>query len=159
MKKIYNLIFILLLIPTAHAEFLKNKITIGRVEWIEFPDLKLKFSARIDTGAKTSSLHAFNIEEVKQRGEVFVKFQTLDQKGQIIELTRKVESTQKVANPTGFSTKRYVIKEKIKLGSYTREISINLNDRTKMSYKLLIGRNLLMGRFLVDVARSHFLGD
>jgi ribosomal protein S6--L-glutamate ligase len=70
-----------------------------------------------------------------------------------------VETSQKVANAGGTVMKRYVIKEKIKLGSVEKELLINLNDRTRMQYKLLVGRNLLLGRFIVDVARSHVLGD
>src|SRR5690606_1580513 len=104
-------------------------------------------------------LHAINIEEVDQRGELFVKFQTVDDEGKTVELVRKVDTTQKVSNTAGFVSKRYVIKEKIKLGNIEKEILINLNDRSKMEYKFLVGRNLLLGRFIVDVARSHVLGD
>lgn len=123
------------------------------------PEMKIKHKARIDTGAKTTSLHAINIEEVEQRGELFVKFQTVDLEGKIVQLVRKVDTTQKVSNTAGFVSKRYVIKEKIKMGNIEREILINLNDRSKMDYKFLVGRNLLLGRFIVDVARSHVLGD
>lgn len=143
----------------SHAQLLKEKVLIGRIEWVELPELKIKHKARIDTGAKTTSMHAVNIEEVEQRGELFVKFQTVSHDGKIIELQRKVENTQKVSNTGGFVSKRYVIKEKIKIGTIEREVSINLNDRSKMDYKLLVGRNLLLGRFIVDVARSHVLGD
>lgn len=146
-------------IPKAQSQLLKEKILIGRIEWVHVPDLKIKHRARIDTGAKTSSLHAINIEEVDQRGELFVKFQTVDDEGKTVELVRKVDTTQKVSNTAGFVSKRYVIKEKIKLGNIEKEILINLNDRSKMEYKFLVGRNLLLGRFIVDVARSHVLGD
>lgn len=159
-----KIIFLFLLLfagitsPT-FAQLLKEKVLIGRVEWVELPDLKIKLKARIDTGAKTTSLHATNIEEVEQRGELFVKFQTQDLEGKTIQVVRKVETTQKVSNTAGFVSKRYVIKEKLKMGSIEREVSINLNDRSKMDYKFLVGRNLLLGRFIVDVARSHVLGD
>lgn len=123
------------------------------------PELKIKHKARIDTGAKTTSLHAVNIEEVEQRGELFVKFQTVDAEGKVVEVVRKVDTTQRVSNTSGFISKRYVIKEKIKMGNIEREILINLNDRSGMEYKFLVGRNLLLGRFIVDVARSHVLGD
>ena len=56
-------------------------------------------------------------------------------------------------------SKNTIIKEKIKMGDIEREVLINLNDRTKMEYKFLVGRNVLLGRFIVDVARSHVLGD
>jgi ribosomal protein S6--L-glutamate ligase len=151
-------LFLVQLIP-AHAQLLKEKVLIGRIEWVHLPDVKLKFKARIDTGAKTTSMHAVNIEEVEQRGELFVKFQTVDPEGKPVDLVRKVDTTQRVSNTGGFVTKRYVIKEKIKMGGVEREVLINLNDRSKMEYKFLIGRNVLLGRFIVDVARSHVLGD
>lgn len=153
--------FLLLLgtIPSSYSQLLKEKVLIGRIEWVSLPELKVKQKARIDTGAKTTSLHAVNIEEVEQRGELFVKFQTLDSDGKVVEIVRKVDTTQKVSNTAGFVSKRYVIKEKIKIGNVEREVLINLNDRSKMDYKFLVGRNLLLGRFIVDVARSHVLGD
>lgn len=152
--------FLFILAPSgATAQLLKEKVLIGRVEWVELPDLKLKARARIDTGAKTTSLHAVNIVEFKQQGELFVKFQTLTADGRPIEVTRKVDTTQRVSNTAGAVSKRYAVKEKIKLGSIEKEILVNLNDRSGMEYKFLVGRNLLLGRFIVDVARSHVLGD
>lgn len=143
----------------AHAQFLKDKITIGRVEWIELPDLKLRLRARIDSGAKTTSLHAEGVEEFQREGATWVKFRIRDGQGKSLELTRKVAATIKVSNAGGFSGKRYVVREKVKLGSVTREIMLNLNDRTKMEYLFLVGRNFLMGHFVIDVARSHVTGD
>ena len=160
MKHLVLLLALLLnFTPVSHAQLLKEKVLIGRVEWVNLPDLKIKHKARIDTGAKTTSLHAVNIEEVEQRGELFVKFQTLDSENKVVELVRKVGTTQRVSNTAGFVSKRYVIKEKLKMGNIEREVLVNLNDRSKMEYKFLIGRNVLLGRFIVDVARSHVLGD
>jgi hypothetical protein len=159
--KVLVLLFGLILCfsPTSYAQLLKEKVLIGRVEWVSLPDFKIKQKARIDTGAKTTSMHAVNIEEVEQRGELFVKFQTFDSENKVVELVRKVDTTQRVSNTAGFVSRRYVIKEKIKMGNIEREVLINLNDRSKMEYKFLIGRNVLLGRFIVDVARSHVLGD
>jgi hypothetical protein len=153
------MILLIGVVPSGYSQLLKEKVLIGRIEWVNLPELKIKHKARIDTGAKTTSLHAINIEEIEQRGELFVKFQTVDSEGKIVEVVRKVDTTQKVSNTSGFVTKRYVIKEKIKIGNIEREVNINLNDRSRMDYKFLIGRNLLLGRFVVDVARSHVLGD
>lgn len=155
---LFSFLFLGMIAP-AHSQLLKEKVLIGRIEWVSLPDLKIKLKARIDTGAKTTSLHAVNIEEVEQRGELFVKFQTVDADGKTIEAVRKVDTTQKVSNTAGVVSKRYVIKEKIKMGSIEREVLVNLNDRSKMDYKFLVGRNVLLGRFIVDVARSHVLGD
>lgn len=156
----FTLLFLFIFLPmNLGAQLLKEKVLIGRVEWVELPELKLKHRARIDTGAKTTSMHAVNIEEVEQRGELYVRFQTVDDDGKKINLLRKVDTTQKVSNTAGAVTKRYVIKEKVRMGPMEREILINLNDRSGMDYKFLVGRNLLLGRFIVDVARSHVLGD
>jgi len=152
-----GLIFILS--TSVNAQLLKEKVLIGRVEWVYLPEIKIKLKARVDTGAKTSSMHAIKIEEVEQRGELYVKFQTVDEEGKVIELFRKVGTIQKVSNTSGSVSKRYVIKEKIKLGNIEREVFINLNDRSSMDYKFLLGRNVLLGRFIVDVARSHVMGD
>lgn len=160
MKVVFLFVFLVLgFVPTSYSQLLKEKVLIGRIEWVHILDMKIRHKARIDTGAKTTSMHAVNIEEVQQRGELFVKFQTVDAEGRTVEFVRKVDSTQKVSNTSGFVTKRYVIKEKIKIGNIEREVNINLNDRSKMDYKFLVGRNLLLGRFIVDVARSHVLGD
>lgn len=148
-----------LLAPESRAQFLKDKVTIGRVEWVELPELKLRMRARIDTGAKTCSLHAEGVEEFQRDGALWVKFKVVDVQGKLVELSRKVESTIRVSNAGGFSGKRYVVREKVKLGSVVREVSVNLNDRTKMEYRFLVGRNFLMGQFTVDVARSHVAGD
>lgn len=155
----YLVCFALFFILDAQAQILKEKTMVGRIEWVQLPDLKLRFRSRIDTGAKTTSLHAFDIKEEMRDGLLWVRFKTKDEEGKEVELTRKVESVQKVANAGGASTKRYVIREKIKLGLQEKEIALNLNDREKMTYKFLVGRNLLLGLFTVDVARSHVLGD
>lgn len=155
-------LFIALMLGTVQdspAQLLKEKVLIGRVEWVELPELKIKLRSRIDTGAKTTSMHAINITEIHQQGDLYIKFQTENGEGKTIEVTRKVDTTQRVANTAGFITKRYVIKEKVRLGGIEKEILVNLNDRSRMEYKFLVGRNLLLGRFIVDVARSHVLGD
>jgi hypothetical protein len=157
MKTVF--LILLFLSINVSSQVMKEKKTIGRVEWVELPELKIKIRARIDTGAKTTSMHATSIEEITQQGQLLVKFQTLDNNGKAIELLRKVESFQKISNPGGFSSKRYVIKEKIKMGDFEKMVSVNLNDRSHMDFKLLVGRNVLLGRFVVDVARSHVLGD
>lgn len=159
MKSTIKVLFILLSLTFLMGAVKKDKVIIGRVEWVELPELEIRFKARIDTGAKTTSVHAFDIQEVDQDGVLFVKFVIENNKGEKKELVRKIEASQKVVNPSGVTSKRYVIRETIKLGDFRKEISINLNDRGRMDYKFLVGRNLLIGNFIVDVARSHVMGD
>ncbi|MCG6143373.1 RimK/LysX family protein [Leptospira bandrabouensis] len=134
------------------------KPIIGRVEWVEFPNWKLKLRARVDTGAKSCSIHAVNIEKVTENGEVFVLFDTfVDEKP--VRLKSKFVKEAKVTSTSGVSENRIIISEMMKMGKYKEEVIINLNDRTNLTYPILIGRNYLMGKFLVDVSLSHALGD
>lgn len=134
------------------------KPIIGRVEWVEFPNWKLKLRARIDTGAKSCSIHAVNIERLTENGEEFVVFETfVDEKP--VKLKSRFVKEAKVSSISGVSEKRIMIREVMKMGKIKEEVIINLNDRTNLNYPILIGRNYLMGKFLVDVSLSHALGD
>lgn len=134
------------------------KPIVGRVEWVEFPNWKLKLRARVDTGAKSCSIHAINIERVTENGEVYVLFDTfVDEKP--VRLKSKFIKEAKVTSTSGVSENRIIISELMKMGKYKEEVIINLNDRTNLTYPILIGRNFLMGKFLVDVSLSHALGD
>lgn len=135
------------------------KPIIGRVEWVEFPNWKLKFRARIDTGAKTCSIHAMNVERLTENGEVFVAFDTLQEDGKTLRLKSKFISETKVTSTSGQYENRVIIKEVLKLGKVQEEVKITLNDRSNLTYPFLVGRNFLMGKFLVDVSLSHALGD
>ncbi|TGM64632.1 hypothetical protein EHQ94_18870 [Leptospira meyeri] len=134
------------------------KPIIGRVEWVEFPNWKLKLRARIDTGAKSCSIHAVNIERLTENGEEYVVFETfVDEKP--VKLKSRFVKEAKVSSTSGVSEKRIMIREVMKMGKIKEEVIINLNDRTNLNYPILIGRNYLMGKFLVDVSLSHALGD
>ena len=68
MKSTIKVLFILLSLTFLMGAVKKDKVIIGRVEWVELPELEIRFKARIDTGAKTTSVHAFDIQEVDQDG-------------------------------------------------------------------------------------------
>jgi hypothetical protein len=157
--KIKILFCLTLLFQTTIGLSATQKKIIGRVEWITLPDLKLKFKSRVDTGAKTNSLHAENIEETIVAGVPHVKFLIEKENGDKVELTRVIASKQKIKSTSGTVSNRYVIKEKIQIGNILKDFNINLNDRDKMEYKFLLGRNSLFGHFIVDVSKSHALGE
>ncbi|MFW7377235.1 MAG: ATP-dependent zinc protease [Oligoflexus sp.] len=137
----------------------KAKTFLGRVEWVKFKEPDFELQARIDTGAKTSSLHAINIREQQVNGELFVQFEALDQDDKRHTLVRRVVTKTNVKNASGETSRRYVIRERINLGGRIHDINVNLNDRNDLRYRFLIGRNLLIGNYLVDVSKSHLLGD
>jgi hypothetical protein len=87
-----------------------------------------------------------------------VQFETFDQEGEKHAFLEKVVTSVVVRSSTGETRERYVIRKKIKLGAYSHEINVNLNDREGLQYRFLVGRNLLMGQYTVDVAQTRVLG-
>jgi len=136
----------------------KQKIILGRIEWVRVGDANIPMQARVDTGAKTTSIHATNIKEEMINGVTHVRFDTYDDEGNIHTLLRPILSQQKVISTSGKTNRRYVIREKILIGGTIYDISVNLHNRGKLKYNFLIGRNLLIGRFIVDVSLSYVFG-
>lgn len=135
-----------------------EKIVIGRIEWIYFNDPKMKIRARVDTGAQTCSIHAENVQEKMIEGEKFVQFESEDFQGKKHVFLKRVIDSTLVRSSTGESNRRYVVRMSLTLGSKEYEINVNLNDRSSLRYNFLIGRNLLMGNYIVDVSQSRLLG-
>lgn len=150
---------LLLLCSAAVAEAASAKTVIGRVERLSLPKHELTFEARVDTGAHTSSLHVTNHEITTVGKNKYIEFDTEDRAGNVYHLKTRVHKESLVRGTTGKAEKRYVIREEVTLGKVTKKININLNDRTSLKYNFLIGRNLLRGDFIVDVARSHVMGE
>ncbi len=139
---------------------LKSKKVIGRIEIVEFPNFgSFKVQSRIDSGAKTCSLHAEDIEEKIIDGKMHVQFKTFDFEGKPFVFTREVVDMKKIRSTSGKAARRYVIREEVELGGIVHKVNINLNDRDKLNFKFLTGRNLLMGNYIVDPSHSHLLGN
>ncbi|MCB0356671.1 MAG: ATP-dependent zinc protease, partial [Bdellovibrionales bacterium] len=111
-----------------------------------------------DTGAQTNSLHAINIQEKEVDGEKFVEFQTQDFAGKTFTFIEKVVKKSIVKSTSGSSEKRYVVKMNLLLGNRQITTNVNLNDRSLLKHNFLIGRNLLIGDYIVDVSQSRLLG-
>ena len=137
---------------------LKNKTVIGRIESIELDNTGFELKARIDTGAKTCSLHAENIVEKEVDGKTYIQFFSENTESQKQSFYKEVIRKQKVKSSNGEVTNRYVVKMAIKLGGRIHEVNVNLNDREDLRYNFLVGRNLLMGEYVVDVSQTRLLG-
>lgn len=131
---------------------------IGWSENVSFPDFKLKnLKAKIDTGAKTSALHAEEIEYVHEKGKKCVKFVVVNDEGKRKIIRAPLIEERVVKSSTGYKTTRPVVATTIKLGRHEYEIEITLIDRNLMGFKMLLGREALKGRFIINPARSHLL--
>jgi hypothetical protein len=141
---------------------MKNKIIIGRLESIDLPQLGIEdLEVRVDTGAKTSSLHVDNIKKLIVDGERQVTFDIHPDShnvNRIVTCTAPLSDIRKIKSSNGTSEQRYVIETKIKLGTESWKVEITLTDRSDMSYLMLLGREALGKRFLVDPSKV-FLGS
>ncbi len=148
----------------SHSEFdlFMKKIVIGKEEWCSLPELGLsRIKARIDSGAKTSSIHALNIRPFKEKGRQYVSFDINP-----IQNNRKLTKSCKallvdrreVKSSSGEKEKRYVIKTDVILGNEKWPIEITLTNRDSMGYRMLLGREAMKERVLIDPDTSFCFG-
>ena len=141
---------------------MKNKIIIGRLESIALPELGIEeLEVRVDTGAKTSSLHVDNIKKKRIGGVYQVTFDLhpdAHNVDRIVNCTAPISDIRKVKSSNGTSEQRYVIETTVVLGTETWKIEITLTDRSDMSYLMLFGREAIGNKFLVDPSKV-FLGS
>ncbi|MBP9680252.1 MAG: ATP-dependent zinc protease [Bacteriovorax sp.] len=131
---------------------------VGWRESVSFPDFKLlDLKAKIDTGAKTSALHAEEIEYVMIKGKKCVRFLFESEDGKKKYINSPFLEEREIKSSTGQKTIRPVVKTKIRMGKSEFEIEVTLIKRDLMGFKMLIGREALNGRFLINPARSYLL--
>ncbi|MFD2177968.1 ATP-dependent zinc protease [Veronia pacifica] len=139
-----------------------DKITLGWREWVTLPDLNLsRIKAKVDTGARTSCLHATNIETFCRDDELWVKFDTNPSQkgeGESLRCEAKVKAARKVKDSGGHQTERYVIETTLVAGKLTSVIEMTLISRAKMKFKMLLGRTAMSGMCTVDPEASFLLG-
>ena len=141
----------------------KAKTIIGWHEWCRFPKLNLPgIIAKIDTGAKTSSLHAFKIKPFKREGESWVNFDVHPlqrHRYPVINCESRVVDERAVTSSNGTTEHRIVISTSMVLGGRVFPTELTLTNRDEMGFRLLIGRKSLNRRFIVDPSLKLTLGD
>lgn len=131
---------------------------VGWRESVSLPKFKLlDLKAKIDTGAKTSALHADEIEFITVKGKKYVRFSIETDEGLKKVIKSRFLEEREIKSSTGQKTIRPVVKTKIRMGKSEFEIEITLINRDLMGFKMLIGREALNGRFLINPARSYLL--
>ena len=142
---------------------LADKILVGCEEWCGFPALGIPaIKARVDSGAKTSSIHAFNIQTFRREGLLWVSFEVHPLQGNrksVVRCERPVVDKRKVKSSTGVAETRIVIQVPIKVADKTWDIELTLANRDSMGYRMLLGREAMHGRMLVDPELGFCLGD
>jgi len=134
------------------------RLVLGRREWVALPEFDVgPLNAKTDTGARTSSLHAEEIQVAPDGQRVF--FVTSDHYGRRVTCESPIVKSTKVKSSTGVSRRRYVIETEAMLaGGFTWRIRLTLANRSEMRSPLLLGRQALSGYFLIDPQGNHLKG-
>ena len=138
-------------------------VTLGWREWVEMPVLGLKrVKAKVDTGARTSSLHAFEVRDFDDGGVHRVEFKMHPNQhdtDEVVVCVADIIDQREVRDSGGHREKRWVIETPIRIGQYTWTAELNLTSRDDMLFRMLLGRTALRGRAVVNPARSYLVGE
>jgi hypothetical protein len=146
-----GLISLVLVSPVAA----QNKQVVGWLEKIRIYPNNLVIHAKLDTGAKNSSLSASHLTVFQRNGEQWVRFNVASRYGKTVTIERKVERTAKIKRHGAKPQTRFAVLLGICLGNVYREVEVNLVDRSSFIYQMLIGRSFLAGNFIVDPAAKY----
>lgn len=142
---------------------MNSKMIVGSEEWCAFPELGIHaVKARVDSGAKTSSLHAHNIEPFEIDGRPWVRFEVFPvQKNRKVRVRCEapVVDQRIVKSSSGVGEKRLVIASTLRMSDRSWPIEITLTNRDSMGYRMLLGREAMKGRLMVDPERQCCLGE
>lgn len=140
----------------------REKSTVGWREWLILPDLGIeRIKAKVDTGARSSALHAFKVKAEQRKGELWVTFEVHPKqhaRKPNIACAARVVDRRVVRDSGGHEDVRYVIETTARLGENEWPIEITLTDRDAMGFRMLLGRTAIRGRHLVDPGRSFLHG-
>lgn len=135
---------------------------VGWREWISLPDLGIqRIKAKVDTGARSSSLHAYDLRRFKKRGISWVRFRihpTQRDYRTTVEAEARIVGQRKVKTSGGHETLRWVIETDILMGQERWPVEVTLTRRDAMGFRMLLGRQAVKDHFLVDPGRSYLTG-
>lgn len=139
-----------------------SRARIGWREWVALPDLGVtRIKAKIDTGARSSALHAFDLERFRRRGNHMVRFaiHTLQRSSKrVIIAEAEMMDERIVRSSNGVHALRPVILTRVELLGESWPIELTLASRDEMGFRMLLGRQAVRGRFLIDPGRSYLAG-
>ena len=146
----------------ARIRNIKDLPVIGWREWLKLPDLGVKsIKVKVDTGARSSALHVFDMEAFERDDEDWVRFSiyTSQRSGKsVVESEAKVLEYRSIKSSSGKASMRPVIITNVTLLDQTFPVELTLANRDEMGFRMLLGRQAMRRRFLVDPSGSYYNG-
>lgn len=138
----------------------KNELEIaGWREWVSLPELGIKhIKAKLDTGARSSSLHAFDLTPMEVDGRRVLRFkvQPRQHSAKIVQAEAPLIDVREIRSSSGQVSKRYIVSTRVKFRGQSWDIELSLADRSDMKFRMLLGREGIRGRMLVDSGKSFY---
>ena len=139
-----------------------DKIILGWREWVSLPQLGIdSIKAKVDTGARSSALHTFELESFSENGIAKVRFCIHPSQHDLAIIktcVAELVDKRNVTDSGGHSELRAVISTPVCLGDMTKNIEITLTNRENMKFRMLLGRTAMLGDCVIDPAKSYLLG-
>lgn len=136
---------------------------IGWREWLVLPELGIDFvKAKVDTGARSSALHAFKIDRFERDGQPWVRFKVHPVQRntkETVSCEAPIHDERTVRSSVGHEQHRIVIRPEVEVLGERYAIDLTLTNRDAMGFRMLLGREAVRGRFLVDPGRSYLGGQ
>ncbi len=149
--------------PSLKKKAHREKVIVGWREWVCLPELNIPpLKAKIDTGARTSALHAYRIRPFEKDGTSYVEFfvhPVQRRRNPEIRCEAPILGQRRVTSSTGHSEMRYVIKTKAEIGGETLTVEVTLTNRDQLGFRMLIGREAIREKFIVDPGCSYCVGQ
>ncbi|MBC8209678.1 MAG: ATP-dependent zinc protease [Gammaproteobacteria bacterium] len=142
---------------------MSNNKTLGWREWIELPDLGISsIKAKVDTGARSSCLHAFELDVITRDDQEWARFKVHPLQAnneQVVSCEARILDRRQVRDSGGHSEERIVISTTLRIGEWEDKIEMTLTARDNMRFRMLMGRtSITRGGFKVDPSRSYLQG-
>ncbi len=142
---------------------MKNKLLVGALEVCQLPALGIRdLTVRVDTGAQTSSIHVDNLKKITKQGKPWVQFDihpNIYNVDEVIQCESKIKDIRWVKSSNGTRQQRYVIETEFEVGGKNWPISITLTDRSDMTYMMLLGREGMQDKILVDPSETFVASE